>query len=217
MVWGGTISFPVHTDHLCLGCLLSLSRSMTYHHWNEKQDLWLLPTDDKFGFTSNWSSVDLHLLRHYKKIASDCSTDLSYSNSRDYLHRGMKWAVGTLGDNLAMMKHLFRCMESLPSVVDTLVPNAHNVIPPVIWPHDRSRDYVYMVVLWRWGYDSDLLHFCIEIALRCLEAEISDSTLTIWVYDLIHRIHTVPNVNGLPELPHGQCHFMVPQTIANSS
>jgi len=44
---------------------------MTYHHWNEKQDLWLLPTDDKFGFTSNWSSVDLHLLRHYKKIASD--------------------------------------------------------------------------------------------------------------------------------------------------
>jgi hypothetical protein len=60
--------------------LLSLSRFLTSRHWNRSH--WL-SRDDKFRATSDWSSVDRHLLRYYMRMI--LSLNIS-SLSDDYLH-----------------------------------------------------------------------------------------------------------------------------------
>ena len=197
--------------------LLSLSRSMTYRRWARITGFLRLsrPTDDKFRFASNWSSVDLHLLRHYKRMVEYDITSFSHSSSRDYLHQGMKWAVSTLGDNLEMMKHLFQCMESSPSVVDTLIPYALDVTPQhhdhrprnvlSSWEHNHQpRNSAYLEILSRWGHDhSDLQLFHIEVALHSMEAGTWGPVLIVWICGVVHRMH----VNDLAGLPQGQYYF----------
>jgi hypothetical protein len=136
--------------------LLTLSRSMTYPHWIREQ-AWFLNADEKFRSTSDWSSVDLHLLRYSK---------IHIYQSSDYLHRGMKWAISTLGDNVVMVKHLFRCMESVPSVVNTLVPHALGFDSSDAPPNDLLRHHAYAEFIIKRGTDIPLAHFYIEAKLR---------------------------------------------------
>jgi hypothetical protein len=147
--------------------LLSFSRSMTYRHWNSHQSSPL--PDDKFKLVSDWSSVDLHLLRY--------SRSFPYYPNISYLHRGMKWAVNTLGDNVVMMKHIIRCMESSPSAgnLDTVVHYAlRSPFDPTAsstWLRNVSRDHAYTRFLDERGYVRDLPHFYIEAQLRCIETQ----------------------------------------------
>jgi hypothetical protein len=137
---------------------------MTYRRWNWRRPL--LPPDDKFKSVFDWLSVDLHLLRHSRTVHF-------HIPSVSYLHRGMKWTVNTLGDNVMMMKYLIRCMESSPSAGDTLVPYA--LVTPdstTSWHRDVSRDHAYIWFLEERGYVSDLSHFYIEAHLRCIEARV---------------------------------------------
>jgi hypothetical protein len=60
--------------------LLSLSRSLTSRHWNRYH--WL-SRDDKLRATSDWSSVDRHLLCHYRRMILSVNIN---SPSDDYLH-----------------------------------------------------------------------------------------------------------------------------------
>ena len=174
--------------------LLSFSRSMTAHHWNRKQAQFLT-ADDKFTYIPNWSSVDLHLLRHYKKTIKHRTT----SQPDDYLHRGMKWAVSALGDNVVMMKHLFHCMESSPSAVGTLVPYTLDLTPPDTWSCELSRNYAYVQFLEVRGYGRHvMLHFYIEAGLRCIEVGNSVIFSVINIPYRIYEIH-VEDLVGLPQ------------------
>lgn len=73
---------------------------------------------------SDWASVDLHIIRHPNNCRSG------------YLSRGLVWAVSTLSDNVAMIKTLFRCLES--SSTDT----PESLVPTVLGHPFPSSDLV---------------------------------------------------------------------------
>jgi hypothetical protein len=150
--------------------LLSATRSMIYPLWRLRTQ-WNPQGRNEFLCTSNWSSIDLHLLRHCHWMARIGDSKPEFQKS-DYLHQGMKWAVSTLGDNTVMLKHLFCCMESMPLVVDTLVPNALDFTPPHAFPRNQPRASAYAAIisLVRYLMDKDLEHFFIETALQFITA-----------------------------------------------
>lgn len=166
--------------------VLSLTRSMTHRYWLRKQRL---HGDDKFRATYDWSSVDLHLLRHYKKTYR--------RDPIDYLCRGMKWAVITLGDNVSMIKHLFHCMESSSSVLDSLVPHALDCSPPDSWRHRVARDYAYMWFLRERRFVHEMPHLYIEATLCCIDHEPFESSSS-WFWYAIEEALSQIHKNRIP-------------------
>jgi hypothetical protein len=140
--------------------LLSLSRYMT--HWCRLTEQGVAG-GDKFGSTSDWSSVDLQLLRYYKTLDRQFPID--------HLHQGMKWAVSALGDNVATLKHLFRCIESSSQIGASLAPYAFDCNPPDDWPYDTARDYAYVQFLQDRGFGREMPLLYIEATLCCIDNE----------------------------------------------
>lgn len=186
---------------------VSFSHSLTHRRWlnnNLKHidgsDSEHFLREDKFRDTSDWLSIDLHLLRHFKRMAdteSDAYLDRMFkwdASTNSYLHRGMKWAASTMGDDVVTMKHLFHCMESSSSAdINTLVPYALGYP----WQRDSSRHSAYLWYLNLRGYARDLPYFYIEALLHAVEDRTILDVLTI--SSVIREVH--PNDHAM--LPQG--------------
>ncbi|KAJ7598368.1 hypothetical protein C8J56DRAFT_1039240 [Mycena floridula] len=94
-----------------------------------------------------------------------------------YLHRGLRWLVTNLRDNVAMAKNVLHCIDSEVTTSDA----GHPEVPLASYVTESDEyppDYATLIYLHAFRNDPEFTSLCMELFIRWLE---EDGQVPIWL------------------------------------